>query len=115
MRANLTTPLLQRRLAWLLWLALLLPMAQAVALKHGLSHLTQQTSTSSKADATLHEAQCELCLSIAAIGAGALPVSGPTLPALLATSQVPDSVVASVWIAVPTQPYRSRAPPSISL
>jgi len=61
---------------WLLWLALLLPIAQAMAGAHALSHATAERSS----DGIVHLAQCDLCLTAADLGAGA-PVALP--PALL--------------------------------
>jgi hypothetical protein len=52
---------------WLLWLALLLPVAQALAGVHALSHVD---------DGIVHLVDCDLCLTAAHLGAGA-PAAEP--------------------------------------
>jgi hypothetical protein len=64
-----------RRLArgWLLWLALLLPIAQAMAGVHALSHVGD-----GRDDGIAHLVHCDLCLTAADLGAGA-PAAQPAL------------------------------------
>ncbi len=57
---------------WLLWLALLLPLAQAMAGVHALSHVTGDRQD----DGIAHLVHCDLCLTAANLGAGA-PVTEP--------------------------------------
>jgi hypothetical protein len=52
---------------WLLWLALLLPLAQAMAGAHALSHVTGEKS----GDSLAHFVHCDLCLTAADLGSGA--------------------------------------------
>lgn len=67
-----------RRIArgWLLWLALLLPIAQAMAGVHALSHATGERL----GDSIGHLVHCDLCLTAADLGTGA-PAAEPAAPA----------------------------------
>ncbi len=104
-----------RRFGWLLWLGLLLPIAQLAAATHALSHA--RTATSSRDDPTSqaqHFAHCDLCLAAAAIG-GAAPVSDPAplaAPAVDASS--PHDVLRVSPAIAPSFAYRSRAPPVLA-
>jgi hypothetical protein len=62
-----------RRVArsWLIWLALILPIGQALAGVHALSHAVERGN-----DGLVHRAVCDLCLVAANLGAGA-PAAGP--------------------------------------
>ena len=97
-----------RRLArgWLLWLALLLPIAQAMADVHALSHLGDSTQ-----DSLTHREACDLCLTAAQLAGGG-PVAEPApLPACTATAQLAP---ASCWQAVVCEALwrpPARAPP----
>lgn len=57
---------------WLLWLAFLLPLAQAMAGVHALSHVSGDRSD----DSIAHLVHCDLCLTAADLGAGA-PAAEP--------------------------------------
>ena len=59
------------RLAFALWLALLLPFAQAAAVRHELSHLGTTEQRQQGLDG--HAAACEACLAFAQLGTGAAP------------------------------------------
>ncbi|HEY8876761.1 MAG TPA: hypothetical protein VIN03_04300 [Roseateles sp.] len=59
---------------WLLWLALLLPLAQAMAGVHALSHVTGDRQD----DGISHLVHCDLCLTAADLGAGA-PMAEPVM------------------------------------
>ncbi len=98
-----------RKLSWLLWLALLLPMAQSVATWHGYSHglkASIQSDDSKPAQAD----HCELCLAAAALSAGALP-SVHSLPVSTTRHEQPVLRVLGVWPSRTALAYRSRAPP----
>lgn len=56
---------------WLLWLALILPIAQAMAGAHALSHVGDRQD-----DGVAHLVHCDLCLTAAQLGAGA-PAAEP--------------------------------------
>ena len=101
----------RRHLAWLLWLVLLLPIAQTAASWHLLSHAPSGDSSEADGKQLLHPTHCELCLSAAALIGGAPPVQPPGLPHATARHERPNAAASSVWLA-PTAPgYESRAPP----
>ncbi|HEX6706050.1 MAG TPA: DUF2946 family protein [Albitalea sp.] len=102
---------LQRRFGWLLWLALLLPLAQGAAACHALSHTRADLAGDLDGKATSF-AHCDLCLAAAAVSGGGAPAGeAPVLPTLAARhAHTAPSSTAVVSIA-PAHPYRSRAPP----
>jgi len=61
---------------WLLWLALILPIAQAMAGVHALSHASERGD-----DGLVHLVDCDLCLVAAHLGAGAPATPPQPLPA----------------------------------
>jgi hypothetical protein len=115
-----TAPLIRRlqhprRFAWLLWLALMLPLAQSVAAWHAQSHWDTERARQSSGKQLLPGEGCEVCVAAAALSSGGLastPVESaqPPLPHAAplrsATGHAPTRPVAS---------YDSRAPPLISL
>lgn len=114
-RRSLLAP--RHRLTWLLWLALLLPLAQAVAAWHGVSHtatgLAQGSAGQPAGDhkPALHPVHCDLCLTAAAVGGGALPTAQQWLVHPAARHQAPQSSPGSSWLPLLTRAYHSRAPP----
>ncbi len=102
---------LRRHFAWLLWLALLFPVAQAAAGAHAISHARQEACRAG-IDACANQSACELCLLAAAIAAGA-PACDPPAVAL---PELGHERPATVDVAAPDGKfdpgYRSRAPPS---
>jgi hypothetical protein len=88
-----------RRFAWLLALALWLPVAQWVAATHFLQHLHTSAGDEREQPAQL-PASCETHLIAAAISGGAPP------PHALPQVAVADGVATPPYL-----PYRSRAPP----
>jgi hypothetical protein len=82
---------------WLLWLALLLPIAQAMAGVHALSHVGEQGQ-----DGLVHAVDCDLCVTAAHL-AGAVPAAAPVLPRPPVTEAVdtpgaaPAPVPAAAW------------------
>ncbi|CAM4010020.1 hypothetical protein ROSA5918_18795 [Roseateles saccharophilus] len=101
-----------RRVAhrWLLWLALLLPIAQAMAGVHALSHVSGERQD----DGIAHLVHCDLCLTAADLASGAptappgpLPV-GVAVEALVATP-----AVAAVERGTDWRPP-ARAPPAFA-
>src|SRR5512138_2286675 len=105
--------LLQRRFAWLLWIALLLPLAEGAAAWHALSHARAEVAGGPDGKA-LHAFHCDLCLTAAAVTGGALPSVPLAMPALPVREAAPASVDASGRVAPPASAYRSRAPPFAS-
>lgn len=115
MRANRPTPASSRHLVWLLWLAMLLPLAQAAANWHAMSHAAA-TATGSEPDSdskALHASSCALCLSAAVVSSGALPSEPPGLVLLASSLAAPQAAVQGVHHATDWPAYRSRAPPVI--
>ena len=104
----------RRRLIWLLWLALLLPLAQTAASLHVLSHaISDVTGEDGSLDGkqALAHTQCALCLTTAALVGAAPPVSPPCLPQLAVAHEQPATVCVGVWFSPTVTAYESRAPP----
>jgi hypothetical protein len=78
--------------SWLLWLALLLPIAQAMAGVHALSHMGDRQD-----DGLAHLVHCDLCLTAAHLAGGAPAAEPGPLPACAAVEAragVPLALVA---------------------
>ena len=101
----------ERRLAWLLWLALVLPLAQTAAAWHGYSHVARLTQPKA-ADAHALGSHCELCLAAAAVSGGALASRAPTLPLTAARHARPALPANGLPSAAISLAYQSRAPPT---
>lgn len=101
----------QRRLAWLLWFALLVPIAQLGAAWHAFSHDRADASRPLDDKKTPTQTHCDLCLSAAAIGSGAPLGETPVWAAPAAVHVLPQVAVVDVWLALTARAYRSRAPP----
>lgn len=100
---------------WLLWLVLLLPLAQTAATLHLLSHATADLAGKSgtiDGKLAIEHAQCNLCLTAAALVGAAPPVAPPFLPQSTALHQSPKTVFSSFWPAPAVPAYQSRAPPN---
>lgn len=98
-------------LRWLIALALLVPLAQAAATWHVLSHLRQESTLRDGDSAPAHSAGCELCFAGAAVDAGGLPcalVQVVTPPLDATYTAAADTTHRS---AARAAAYRSRAPP----
>jgi hypothetical protein len=114
MHASSLRTTLPRRFAWLLWLGLLLPVAQVAAACHALSHTSDIVSGQADGKQAPHASHCDLCLSAAAIAGGALPGAIPAFVHPSLRHSIPQERVADVWPALPLRAYRSRAPPLAS-
>ena len=102
-----------RRFVWLLWLALLMPLAQAAAAWHALSHQPLEASGKPGGKQAVQPAQCDLCLAVAALSSAA-PVGEPArLPLPTALGEAPHADFRRSGLAAPQRLYDSRAPPSI--
>lgn len=101
-----------RRLAWLLWLALLLPVAQAATHWHGLSHPVAPHGAPASDQPALHLVDCDLCLSAATLHAGALPSTSALLPRIAAGGARLLAAADGAFVAAPLHTYLSRAPPA---
>jgi hypothetical protein len=106
---------LHRSLSWLLWLALLLPMAQSAAIWHGYSHVHVDAREHDERKQAPYAAHCELCLTAADAGGSALLGARLVLATLAARHALPQLAAGSIWQASPALAYLSRAPPPASL
>ena len=104
----------QRRFTWLLWLALLLPVAQLAASWHVVSHVGSEAGGEAAGKQAAHPTHCDLCLTAAAIGSGAPVASVPALVHPAVRHVAPSIAFVGVWLASPARAYRSRAPPVAS-
>lgn len=101
----------RRRLWWLLWLALLIPTAQAAAAWHAVSHTGLESSGEVGGKPVLHLNDCALCLTAAAMSGGALIGQLQGVPSAAARYPAPLVVANDVWPPFPPRAYLSRAPP----
>ncbi len=93
---------------WLLWLALLLPIAQAMAGVHALSHV----SSDRQDDGIAHLVHCDLCLTAADLGAGAPAAEPAVLTDSAAVHAAPLVARATTARAVSLGLPPARAPPA---
>jgi hypothetical protein len=100
-----------RHLVWLLWLVLLLPIAQTAATWHVLSHLQSEQADENSGKQAIHQDHCDLCLSAAALIGGAPLVSSPQLPQAKALHEAPLVQLRGILLTAPARAYDSRAPP----
>jgi hypothetical protein len=102
----------RRHAAWLLWLALLLPLAQACAAWHALSHARAELAGDPADGKALHPAShCDLCLVAAAVSGGAPPGVAPAVHVDATAHPAPSALQESVRASAPARAYLSRAPP----
>ena len=104
----------RRRFVWLLWLMLLLPLAQTASALHVLSHATSAVAGGSgKVDGeqAIDSGHCNLCLMAAALMGAAPPGTGFLLAQSIALCTQPTGMFTSVWLAPALPVYESRAPP----
>lgn len=95
----------------MLWLALLLPFAQAAATWHTISHVQATASNDADGKQALHFAHCDLCLSAAAVTGGAPPAQASSIALEVASHEAPVRATAAPVVAAPIRRYLSRAPP----
>ena len=111
MTASQPRPLARRHFVWLLWIALLAPIAQTAAAWHALSHARSDAVRDRDGKQAVHETRCDLCLAGAALGSGAIPGEPPVLPHPTARHDAPAADPSPVAFALRVRPYESRAPP----
>lgn len=104
--------LTRRHLVWLLWLVLLLPLAQVAASWHVLSHVNAQPVPENDNRQAIHHAQCDLCLGAAALVSGAPLVSAAAAPAAPLLHDAFVATAPAVHWRLATPAYLSRAPPA---
>jgi hypothetical protein len=103
-----------RHLAWLLWLVLLLPVAQVAATSHLLSHTGEAISAAADHKAANHALHCDFCVTAGAIAGGALAPDVPSLalpPA--APSEAPQPAFENLRENILALAYQGRAPPAV--
>ena len=100
-----------RRFAWLLWLAMLLPLAQAVAGSHVYSHTDELAAGLADPGKAKHAQHCDLCLAGSVVHGGGLPAAALLLPLRPAAHAAPHVAFDSLWEAAPALAYQGRAPP----
>ena len=115
MTAPHITALARRKLVWLLWLAMLLPLAQLAGASHLLSHKASQAAGDADSKQALHQVQCELCVTAAAVVGGAPGTEPQARSALSPQTQAPEHPAASAPGVGSAAAYASRAPPSLSV
>lgn len=93
---------------WLLWLAFLLPLAQAMAGVHALSHV----SADRQDDGIAHLVHCDLCLTAADLGTGAPAAEPVAVVADTATHAAPLVARGGAPRAVSLGLPPARAPPA---
>ena len=106
---------IRQGLAWLMCLALLVPVAMSTAIWHGIAHGladgiggARQSGDREQGSLPVH---CEQCLAGAAIGTAALPAAPAALLPPLLRHSAPAAALPAGWFAAPLRAYRSRAPP----
>lgn len=99
---------MNRRLLWSLLLALILPLAQAAAAAHEVSHV-RTSVTDKSAPSGLH---CDICVVAAAVTGGAAAGKAPFLAHAPAAPQAPAWHAVPSRVAEPSPFFLSRAPPS---
>jgi hypothetical protein len=103
-----------RRFAWLLWLGLLLPVAQLAAATHAFSHARLASSRDEPGPQAPHLVHCDLCLAAAAIGGGALAADAATFAPSPFDASPPRTVLHESRATAALLAYRSRAPPVVA-
>lgn len=111
MDAALLRAFLQNRLAWLLALVLLLPIAQTFATLHVLSHVQSEEVDPADSSYAFHQKVCDLCLTVAAITGGAPPVKSVDSPQVAVPGTARWTNPPQLWFALSMRAYESRAPP----
>jgi len=94
--------------SWLLWLALILPLAQAMAGVHALSHVTGERQD----DGIAHLVHCDLCLTAANLAGGAPAAEPGPLPEGVAVEAVAVAPLTSAIERDAAWRPPARAPPA---
>jgi hypothetical protein len=97
----------------LLWLALVLGAAQAIAVAHVYTHARAEAPSQSAGKHAGGAAQCNSCILAATVGGGAPPAHS-FLPVTFVGHPVPASVTVVALFALPPRPYAIRAPPALA-
>lgn len=102
-------------MVWLLLFALLMPLAQTVASVHVLSHVRLEQASAPGSPASPGLEHCDLCLTAAALIAGA-PLAEPSSLVLGVMKQgVERHPVSAPFVVAVNTAYQSRAPPFLQV
>jgi hypothetical protein len=101
----------RRSVAWLLWLAFVVPLAQSVVIEHSYSHVRTAASDHRNSGQAPQVNHCDLCLTAAALAGGAVLSGESRLRLAAGPDRAPREGAASVWPGLLQLAYRSRAPP----
>ena len=105
----------RRGRAWLLCVAILLPVAQMAAHWHVLSHVHSSQTEEGQGKQGIHEDPCALCLTAATV-IGSAPLAAPAaLPVVAGLYAAPQVLPRSNPQTALTRTYLSRAPPPLFL
>ena len=97
----------------LLWLALVLALAQVIAIRHAYTHVTGETTSQSGGKHPGGLAHCDACIAAVALGGAAPPPAALLIAA--PAQQLPHLIAATAYSIAPRQhPYAIRAPPAIA-
>ena len=113
MIASILFPKPRQRFAWVLWLALLVPLAQLAAALHVQSHWSKDSAPSLEHKAALADA-CGQCVAVSSLAAGGAVSHTPS------TAVSPAPLPRPAWASTQSPSflsvagYRSRAPPAAS-
>jgi hypothetical protein len=111
MTATWITTWTRPRFAWLLWLALLLPLAQVAAAWHAQSHGLGESAGAFGAKHAPMGDLCKVCVTAASVTGGGAPSTAFVVAAGFVPSLVPPSPPRSLRPAPASPAYQSRAPP----
>ena len=106
---------LRRRFAWLLWLAMLLPLAQAVAGWHAQAHWNSERAGRFDEQHGAPGKLCDICVIAAAVTGGAAAASAAPIPQPATQHAPPTAHADGTWHAPVLAAYQSRAPPTASV
>jgi|KBSMisStandDraft_5_1062788.scaffolds.fasta_scaffold1262081_2 hypothetical protein len=99
---------------WLMWLALLIPLAQAAAGVHAISHIASEArSEEGKSSAPLAD-HCPQCVLAATLGSGAPPAVPVAWAAPTLRHALPETAAAHPFASGCASAYLSRAPPFLA-
>ena len=104
----------QRRFQWVLWLVLLMPLAQVDAAWHEASHVRVGEGGDIDGKQALHLTQCDLCLTATVVAGGGLISEPPAPQPTFARHTAPLTRADGAWASTLALAYSSRAPPCAS-
>lgn len=100
------------RMAWLLWLAISLPLSQAAVGWHLSTHGGARAGAPDDSRRVDHSLKCEVCLLGAALAVGGGAADAPGAPSCAAQHGAPAPRIKTPVRACHRSIYLSRAPPA---